>query len=831
MSMRVYEFAREVGASAKEVLEKCHERGWEVGNNFSGLSDTQVAELRPVFGKPSAPKGRLEQRTGARTPPAPKSAAPTAKAAPPPRPAAKPAPQRAQEPSRSAPTQAKKRPKPSPEAGRPSAKPAARQAPPQKTRPERPAGQEPLAHGRIRRRFEVMPKPEESESPTMQRRQATPTVTDRTGRVVSSGGQGSGQGPGGYMPPSAVPRSPRRGRGRGRGRGRRGPASAPQKRPSEIEIASPATVRAISEESGIRANMLIRKLMEMGHMVRINDVIPDEIAEMLGLEFAVEVKVKEGHADMQKEVVESAEHEENRPADLVPRAPTVTFLGHVDHGKTSLLDAIRETSVATGESGGITQHIGAYRAEFPDGSKVVFLDTPGHEAFTAMRSRGAQATDVVVLVVAADDGVMPQTEEAIDHAKAAGVPIIVAINKCDRPDANPPRVKQQLAAHDVLPEEWGGDVVCVETSAITKDGLDTLVEMISLVAQLRELKANPKKRARGVVLDAKIVEGSGVVADILVQEGTLHRGDWLLAGSGCGRVRAMLSDRGKRLKDAGPATPVEVSGLDTLPEAGEKFYVVEDGQVARAAAEQQRERAREASLTERPHVTLENFFSQLSDGAVKELRVILKGDVKGTVEALSSVIEDMETPEVKVQVLRAAVGAVTTSDVLLADTSDAIIVALHVVPDPAARALAEQTGVDIRTYTVIYHAKNELRQAMEGLLEPEEREVVQGHAEVLRLFKISRLGTIAGCMVRDGLIARNSKMRVVRDGVVVHSGQIASLRREKNDAREVRSGFECGIRLENFDDLKVGDMFEAYTVEKVRRKLSEPAPAGGARES
>jgi len=684
---------------------------------------------------------------------------------------------------------------------------------------------------RIRRRVQTIEPDPEAEPITSVRRSTGPRAANRLGRAIATDNPAASDtqpaiGYGAPFPGRGPRRSGRRFSGSSAGRSGAPGAPGQQIRPGAVELVSPVTVRSFSEATGIRANIVIRKLMEQGSMARITDVLSPETAELLGIDFGVEVKVKAAEADLEKEMAQQFTEDEN-PADLQPRPPIVTFLGHVDHGKTSLLDAIRKTSVAAGEAGGITQHIGAYRAEFPDGRAVVFLDTPGHEAFTAMRARGANVTDVVVLVVAADDGVMPQTEEAIDHAKAAGVPIIVALNKCDKPEANPARVKQQLAAHNVLPEEWGGDVVCVETSAITGKGLDTLVEMIALVAELRELKANPNRRANGVVLEARIVEGRGVVASVLVQNGSLQRGDWILAGAAFGRVKDMINDKGKRLRIAGPATPVEISGFDTVPEAGEKFYVAEDSQQVRAAAEQRRERDCVKALTERPHVTLESFFSTLQASGKKELRVILKGDVKGTMEALDKVVREIGSGEVKINILRAAVGGISASDVLLADASDAIIVGLHVVPDGPARALADAKGVEIRTYDIIYHAVEELRKALEGLLEPEEKEIIQGHAHVLRIFKISRLGAIAGCSVRDGVINRTSQVRLIRDGVVVYTGRIASLRREKDDAREVREGFECGIRIENFDDVKVGDVIEAYTIEKIRRTLPSEPGAGG----
>ena len=500
----------------------------------------------------------------------------------------------------------------------------------------------------------------------------------------------------------------------------------------------------------------------------------------------------------------------------------MTFLGHVDHGKTSLLDRIRKTDVAVHEHGGITQHIGAYRVTL-GGKTVVFLDTPGHEAFTSMRARGANVTDIAVLVVAADDGVMPQTEEAIDHAKAANVPMVVAINECDKPEANPVRVRQELSKLGLQPEEWGGDTVCVDVSAVTGKGVDDLMEMLTLVAELRELKANPAKAASGIVLDAQMSGSRGPVATVLVREGTLRIGDVMVCGAAFGRVKALYDDRGRSLREAGPSSPVAVSGLNTLPEAGDRLMVLSDLQKARAIAEERQIRAREAAVTQREHVSLENLFASIEAGHVQELMLIIKGDVRGTLEAVNKVLAGISAPGIKVRVLRASVGGITTSDVLLADASDAIIIGMNVVADPVARALAEQKRVSIHTYNVIYRVKEEIEKALVGMLKPEEREVVTGHAEVRQVFRISRLGAIAGCYVRDGTIARNHRVRLLRDSAIIHDGRIASLRRVKDDVREVREGFECGIHLESYDDVKVGDLIEAYQIEKIAPTLTPGA--------
>jgi translation initiation factor IF-2 len=698
--------------------------------------------------------------------------------------------------------------------------------------PEEPGEVAQRATGHVKTRRRV-PEPEAEEIAPPAVRTVVPRVNTRLGRLrpVTDDKTPGMSLPG--MPRHAPPSSMQRRLRRGTRRGRPSPGSRPLTpesgtRSAVVEIETPLTIRSFSEATGVRAPQIIRKLMEMGQMARINDALSPETAQLLGIEFGYEIKVRERVGDLQQEIARTAQETPDRPEDLTPRPPIVTFLGHVDHGKTSLLDAIRKTSVAAGEAGGITQHIGAYRAQFPDEKAVVFLDTPGHEAFTAMRARGANVTDIAVLVVAADDGVMPQTEEALAHARAAKVVLMVALNKCDKPEANPARVMQQLAGLGVLSDKWGGDTVFVEVSAVTGQGVDTLVDMISLVAQMRELKANPAKKASGTVLEARLLEGRGVVANVLVQDGTLRRGDCLVAGSGFGRVKSLQSDTGKRLREAGPSTPVEISGLDVVPAAGDKFYAIDDLQLARAAAEQRRQQDREQALASaRRHVTLESLFSQMAQGAPKELRVIIKADVRGTIEALQGIIRDLGNPEVNVNVLHSGVGGITVSDVLLADASDAVIVGLHVAPSPEALALAQEKGVDIRTYSIIYRVQEELRQALEGMLEPEEREVIQGHAEVLQTFKSSKAGVIAGCSVRDGVVLRNANMRVIRDGVVIYRGRVGSLRRGKDDAREVREGFECGITVENFSDIKIGDRLEAYAVEQIRRTLKDTSPDAG----
>jgi len=586
----------------------------------------------------------------------------------------------------------------------------------------------------------------------------------------------------------------------------------------KVVLDYPVSVRDFSAGLGIKLDRIIKVLMEQFNLLAtINQILPEEMVELLAAELGVEVEVRK-QLSLEEELIAGLAAAPEQ-GEAQPRAPVVTFLGHVDHGKTSLLDAIRKTDVAAHESGGITQHVSAFRIDRGN-QHVVFLDTPGHEAFTAMRARGANVTDVAVLIIAADDGVMPQTDEAINHARAADVPIVVAANKIDKPEADIDRVKRQLAERDLLPEDWGGPTVCVPVSAVTHEGLDNLVEMLSLEAELLELTAHPAAPARGVVLEARVAGGLGIVADVLVLDGTLRKGDIVVCGAGWGRVRALTGDKGQQLDQAGPATPVVVSGLSHLPEAGEKLYALSDAQKARTMAEQRRRRDRATALAERQHVTLETLYQHIEAGKTKELRIILKADVQGTLEALRKSIEQLSTGEVRLRILHAAAGGVNESDVLLADASDAIIIGFHVVADDRARVLAEQRHVEIRLYQVIYQATDEIRAAIEGMLEPEHRERVVSHLNVLKTFRVSRVGTIAGCVVADGTIHRTDKVRVVRDNIVTFDGTIESLRRVKDDIREATAGTECGLKVANFNDVKEGDVLVAYQVEDIARRLS-----------
>jgi translation initiation factor IF-2 len=577
----------------------------------------------------------------------------------------------------------------------------------------------------------------------------------------------------------------------------------------EVTIAEGVTVKELSEKLGVKGNLVVKRLMERKIFATINQTLDVKLAEELARDFGASTNKlsyeEETTHDIQQTEVE---------LDREKRAPVVTIMGHVDHGKTSMLDAIRSAHVADHEAGGITQHIGAYAVE-KNGNKIVFIDTPGHEAFTRMRARGAKVTDIVVLVVAADDGVMPQTLEAIDHAKAAKVPIIVAINKIDKPDATPERIKQQLSDRGLLWDEWGGDTVMVEVSAKTHKGLDTLLEMILLVADMQALKANPARPAMGTVLEAKLDRARGPVATVLVRNGSLKVGDYFISGSVFGRVRAMFDDRGGPIREVGPSMPAEVLGFESLPEVGDAFQAVTDTAKAKQIVIYRESKARDVAMSKTNRITLEQFHDQMKEGEVKELNIILKTDVGGTAEVLTDTLQKLSTDKVRIKVLRAAVGAITESDVLLASTSNAIIVGFNVRPDRTAQALAEQEKVDIRLHTIIYELADELKRAMTGMLDPVFKEVYKGRAVVRDVFRISKVGAVAGCMVQDGVITRSSEVRLLRDNVVVHTGKVLGLKRFKNDASEVKSGFECGISLENYNDIKPGDVIEAFATERV----------------
>jgi len=589
------------------------------------------------------------------------------------------------------------------------------------------------------------------------------------------------------------------------------PVAPVHREPRDVVVTEGITVRELAEKLDIRAKDLLKTLLDRGVFASINQALDAQTATSLAEAFNGIVKV----VTFEQQVVEEEKVREERSGNLQPRAPVVTVMGHVDHGKTSLLDAIRETEVAAGEAGGITQHIGAYEARI-DGRRIVFIDTPGHEAFTRMRARGAKVTDIVVLVVGADDGVMPQTEEAIDHAQAAGVPIVVAINKIDKPDAQPERVKRQLSDRKLMPEEWGGNTVMVEVSAKTKKNLDKLLEMILLTGDLAELKADPDAPASGTVLESRVDKGRGPVATVLVQNGTLHVGDVFIVGAVYGKVRAMFDDRGAPIKKAGPATPVEVLGLQGIPEAGDQFQVADEAK-ARHIVEYRQSKQREATLARTAssgRLTLDQLHEQLRAGEVKELPVVVKADVQGSVEVLTEMLPKLSNERVKLKVIHASVGAVTETDVLLASASNAVIVAFNVRPERKATELAQREGVDIRLHTIIYELLDELKKAVAGLLSPIIKETYLGRAEVRDTFRVKGVGMIAGCSVQDGILKRDADVRVLRDNVVIYTGKVSSLRRFKEDVNEVRQGFECGVGVSNFSDVKVGDVLECFKMEK-----------------
>ncbi len=578
-----------------------------------------------------------------------------------------------------------------------------------------------------------------------------------------------------------------------------------------IRVGEQITVGELAARLKATSGEVIKKLMMLGVMASVNEEIDFDTAYLVAGEF---------HTKVEKEVVVTIEDRiiddsEDKDENLVPRDPVVVVMGHVDHGKTSILDAIRKTSVTSGEAGGITQHIGAYRTQV-NGQNITFLDTPGHAAFTSMRARGAQVTDIAILVVAADDGIMPQTVEAINHAKAAGVSIIVAINKMDKPEADPDRIMQQLTEYELVPEAWGGDVICVPVSAHTGMGLEDLLESVLLVAEMKDLRANPDRAAKGTVIEARLDKGRGPIATVLVQNGTLHTGDILVAGMTVGRVRGMTDENGNKVESAGPSVPVEIMGLDEVPASGDIFNAVTDERLARELVEQRKTAAKEEVFNQYKKVTLDNLFDQMHEGEMKELSIIVKADVQGSVEAVTQSLQKLSNDEVRVRVIHGAVGAVTENDVMLADASNAIIVGFNVRPDPLAQVAADNAGVDMRMYRVIYDAIEEVETAMKGMLAPKTREVLHGRAEVRQVYRITGVGLVAGCYVLDGKVCRNDLLRIVRDGIIIGDDKMVSLKRFKDDQKEVAQGYECGIGLEKFTDIKEGDIYETYVIEEYR---------------
>ncbi len=581
-----------------------------------------------------------------------------------------------------------------------------------------------------------------------------------------------------------------------------------------VVVEQTITVQELAKQLGKKASEIIMKLMSLGVMATMNQELDYETAAIIAEEYGATIEMK---ATMEENLL-SENEEEDRPEDLVTRPPVVTIMGHVDHGKTSLLDQIRNSNIISTEAGGITQHIGAYQVAI-NGQKITFLDTPGHEAFTAMRARGAQITDIAILVVAADDGVMPQTIEAIDHAKAAGVPIIVAINKIDKPDANPETVKTELTQYGLVAEDWGGDTIMVPVSAKKNIGINDLLEMILLVAEMEDLKANPKRSARGKVIESKLDKNRGSTATLLVQNGTLHNGDFLIVGTTQGRIRAMFDYHGQPIDSAGPSVPAEILGLNDVPAAGDDFVVVANERLAKQVAEQRSQEKHMQEITRGAKVSLEDLFNQIQQGDVQELNIVLKADTQGSIEAIRQSLEKLSTDEVRVNIIRTAVGGIRETDVSLAMASNAIIIGFNVRPDSNAKKLAEKEQVDVKTYSIIYEAIDDVKAAMSGLLAPDIKESELGQAEVRSVIKVPKVGNIAGCYVTDGKITRHSKIRLLRDGIVIYDGEIASLRRFKDDVREVASGYECGISLEKYNDFKEGDVLEAYVLEEIKREL------------
>lgn len=607
-------------------------------------------------------------------------------------------------------------------------------------------------------------------------------------------------------------RNNRNNKGRGRNQASQPPREKIDNTPKKIIVRGTMTVGELAKLLHKDASEVIKKLLFLGVMATINQEVDMDAILLIAGEYGIEVEVKIPVEEDNFETLEEVDEE----ADLVSRPPVVTIMGHVDHGKTTLLDSIRRTNVTTGEAGGITQHIGAYQVEI-NGKKITFLDTPGHEAFTLMRARGAEVTDITIIVVAADDGIMPQTVEAINHAKAANVPIIVAVNKIDKPEANIDKIKQEMTEYELVPEEWGGDTIFVEVSAKQRIGLENLLEMILLVAEVNEYKSNPNKRARGTVIEAELDKGKGPVARVLVQHGTLKVGDAFVAGNCFGRVRAMVNDRGRRLKEAGPSTPVEITGLTEVPLAGDPFMVFEDERKARAIADRRAIKHRQSEIGANTRVTLDDLYNHIKEGEMKELHVIIKADVQGSAEALKGSLAKIDVEGVRVKIIHSGAGAITESDIILASASNAIVIGFNVRPEPQAEYTIAQEKVDVRMHTIIYNIIDEIEQAMKGLLDPVYKEAVIGHAEVRNIFKVTKVGAIAGCMVIDGKIQRNAEARIIRDSIVVYTGKIDSLKRYKDDAKEVAQGFECGITLDRFNDIKEGDIIEAFVMETVER--------------
>jgi len=762
-TMRVFELAKKLQVTSKELLAKLKEMRIDASSHMASLQDADVKKVKKSF---AAEKKKATEKTAKAEPKTKTKAAPKGKAKP--------------------------RPK-----AEPKAKPKEAT---KKTVKTSPATKKKAATAKPRKGAAT------AKTKTATRTKAvTKPRTQRRGRRPAASGKAAA----GVKGPPGAAATVVKGRGRRKGRVAEAP---PVKPPRTLEFDEATTVGELAEKMGVRLNDLILELMDYDMLATKNQVLDVQTIREVGQKHGFAVRLPTLEEDV------FLKEEEDDPALLEPKAPVVTLMGHVDHGKTSLLDTIRKSNVVEGESGGITQHIGAHEVTTPQG-RVVFLDTPGHEAFTAMRARGAEVTDVVVLVVAADDGVMPQTSEAVNHARAADVAIVVAINKMDKADAGPDKVKQQLMQLGLATEGWGGHTIAVEVSAKTGQGLDQLLEMLLLEAEMLDLKANPSKRGRGVVLESKLDKGRGAVATVLVKNGTLKVGDPFVAGVQYGKVRALFNDRGESVTQAGPATPVEVLGFAGLADAGDQFICVADERKARQISQHRRLRERAKMVAPRRHITLDDLYARIQEGDLAQLNVIIKGDVHGSVDVLVTALEKLSTDEVKLNVLHGAVGGINESDVLLASASDAVIIGYHVVATPQAKKMAEDHGVDIRTYRVIYEVVDAIKSAMEGLLKPHYREEPTGRVEVRQIFKISGVGTVAGCYVLQGEITRGQQARLIRDSVVTHEGKIDTLRRFKQDVRNVQAGYECGLTFENFRDIQVNDIVETYKVVEEARTL------------
>jgi translation initiation factor IF-2 len=869
VKVRLYEVAKDLGLTNKDLIEKVRALGIDVKNHMSNLETEDVNRVRRSLDKdrqanmieermPGTNGTVIRRRSRDGAPMRPVvAAAPVAAAAPPvaeARPAkaepvvarpAKPEP-RVEAPAAESPEveeDAEEVPPPKPVKVAPPAPKVVEVAPPRPTPPPAPEPRRPIIEQQPRVPMppvEVRNSPGSTlnAAPTLNAdgtpadpSKAEPIKYGPTGRMIDLGPRYQIQERAPGLGPRPTP-GMRRDTGPAGRFGRPSPSMPAKKRAplgkaKQTQITTPAAhkriikmeetvaVGEIAKQMGVKATDVLKKLWSMGMTgITLNNAIDQDTASLLANDFGFEI---ESTAFQESDVFATAADSEE---SLVARAPVVTIMGHVDHGKTSLLDAIRDANVAAGEAGGITQHIGAYKVKTPSGHEVVFLDTPGHEAFTAMRARGAQATDIVVLVVAADDGVMPTTIEALNHAKEAKVKIIVAVNKIDKQGAQPERIRQQLSDYGLIPEAWGGETIFVDLSARTKQGVDTLLEMLALQSEILELKANPNKSAKGIVIEAKLDRNRGPMATVLIQEGTLRAGDTVVAGEFVGKVRAMLDDKGRNLSEVGPSTPVELLGLGGVPEAGEALNVAFDEKQAKELVEHRRDSRRRKELAGTSRVTLENILDKIKRGEVKELKIVLKADVQGSAEAVKSALTQLSTDQVKVDVIQAGVGGITESDINLAKAGNAIVVGFHVRPAGKAQQLAESEGVDIKLYDIIYEALDDVKKAMAGLLAPVKREKPLGKAEVRQVFVIPKLGQIAGSMVTEGLIRRNAQMRLVRDNVQIYVGKLISLRRFKDDAREVQAGYECGIGLEGFNDIKVGDIVEAYEIEEIAATLN-----------